>query len=69
MKNLVFANLRMIKDMVVGESLKKLNLDSVDITKVPTLPGRDERIEDYYFFNERKMHKDKIVHGDVKFKG
>jgi hypothetical protein len=43
MKNLVFANLRMIKDMAVGESLKKLNLDSVEITKVPTLPGRDER--------------------------
>jgi len=43
MKNLVFANLRMIKDMAVRESLKKLNLDSVEITKVPTLPGRDER--------------------------
>ncbi len=40
----------MIKNMAVGEFLKELNLDIVDITKVPTLLGRDERIEDYYVF-------------------
>jgi hypothetical protein len=40
----------MIKDMVVGESLKKLNPNTTDITKVPTLPRRDEKIEDYYVF-------------------
>jgi hypothetical protein len=50
MRRLVFANLKMIKDMAIGESLKELNLNIVDITKVPTLVGRDERIEDYYVF-------------------
>jgi hypothetical protein len=52
MKRLVFvqANFRMIKDMAIGEYLKKLNFGIVDITKVPILPGRDERIENYYVF-------------------
>jgi hypothetical protein len=69
MKILVFvqANLGMVEGMVVGESLKKLNPSTINITKVPTLPRRDERIEDF-FFNGRKMHKIKIVHEDVKFK-
>ncbi len=40
----------MIKDMAIGESLKELNLNIVDITKVPTLLGKDERIENYYVF-------------------
>jgi len=52
MKTLVFVqvNFKMIKDMIIGESLKELNLGIVDITKVPILPRRDERIEDYYVF-------------------
>jgi hypothetical protein len=40
----------MIKDMAVGESLKKLNPNTTDITKVPTMLGHDEKIEDYYVF-------------------
>jgi len=30
--------------------LKELNPSTIDITKVPTLQRRDERIEDYYVF-------------------
>jgi hypothetical protein len=40
----------MIKHMAIGESLKELNLDTVDITKVPTLLRKDEIIENYYGF-------------------
>jgi hypothetical protein len=63
------ANLKMVKDMPIGECLKELNLDTIDITKVPILLGKDERIEDYLFFYRRNMHKDKIVHENVKLKG
>jgi hypothetical protein len=66
MKRLVFmqANLKMIESMIARESLKELNPSTIDITKVPTLPKRDERIEYYYF-----LHKSKIVHRDIKLKG
>ncbi len=39
MKRFVFvqANLRMVEGMPIGKSLKELNLDTVDITKVFTL--------------------------------
>jgi hypothetical protein len=40
----------MVEGMLARESLKELNLDIVDITKVPTLPKKDEIIEDYYGF-------------------
>jgi hypothetical protein len=52
MKKLVFlqANLKMVEGMPARESLKELNLDTIDITKVPTLPKGDERIEQYYVF-------------------
>jgi len=60
MKRLVFmqGNLRMVKGMPIGKSLKELNPDTVAITKVLTLPRRDEKIDDYFFLNRRKMHKD-----------
>jgi len=48
----------MVKGMPIGKSLKELNPDTVAVTKVLTLPRRDERIEDYFFLNRRKMHKD-----------
>jgi hypothetical protein len=51
-KRLVFvqANLKMVESMVARFFLKKLNPSTIDITKAPTLPRRDERIEDYYVF-------------------
>jgi hypothetical protein len=44
MKRLVFvqANLKMVKGMVVRGTLKELNPNTINITKVPILPTRDE---------------------------
>ncbi len=47
----------MVEGMPIRESLKELNPNTIDITKVPTLLGRDERIENYYVFFRRNMHK------------
>jgi len=59
----------MVEGMVARESLKELNLGIIDITKVPTLPKRDERIENYYVFLWEEDAQKKIVHIDIKLKG
>jgi hypothetical protein len=44
MKRLVFvqANLKMVKGMATRGSLKELNPNTINFTKVPILPTRDE---------------------------
>ena len=52
LKRLVFIqiNFRMFRTMVAREGLKELNLNTIDIEKVPTLHIRKENNEDHYAF-------------------
>jgi hypothetical protein len=56
----------MVKGMASNDSLKKLNPNSIDITKVPTLLAQDEIAYQQIFY--KKVYKNKKEEG-VDLKG
>ena len=53
MRKLVFiqTNLRMLESMGTNDTIQELNLDDIDITKVPSLPSRLEIKDQTFFMN------------------
>jgi hypothetical protein len=47
-------NLWVVKNLATRAPLKQFNLDTIDITKVPSMPLRNEEEEDHYAFLQQE---------------